>query len=108
MRYIMDVKCPGSGMNARIAFENLRMLRREDEVKFVLADRTDYEFARNVLTSHAIPAGTVLFSPVTAAHKVETGLDPATLAQWILKDRLNVRLQPQVHKYIWPGKDRGI
>ena len=108
VRYIMDVKCPGSGMNARIAFENLRMLRREDEVKFVLADRTDYEFARNVLTSHTIPAGTVLFSPVTAAHKVETGLDPATLAQWILKDRLNVRPQPQVHKYIWPGKDRGI
>src|SRR2546422_1252798 len=108
VRYIMDVKCPGSGMKAKRAFENLRLLRREDEVKFVLADRKDYEFARNVLTSHTIPAGTVLFSPVTAAHKGETGLDPPTLAQWILKDRLHVRLQPQGHKYILPGKDRGI
>lgn len=108
VRYIMDVKCPGSGMKARTAFENLRLLRREDEVKFVLADRMDYEFARNVLTSRTIPAGTVLFSPVTPAHKVDQGLDPAILAKWILEDGLNVRLQPQVHKYIWPGKDRGI
>ncbi len=108
VRYIMDVKCPGSGMKAKVAFENLRLLRREDEVKFVLADRTDYEFARNVITSRTIPAGTVLFSPVTPAHKVDRGLDPATLAKWILEDRLSVRLQPQVHKYIWPGKDRGI
>ena len=108
VRYIMDVKCPGSGMKARVAFKNLRLLRPEDEVKFVLADRKDYEFARNVFTSRGIPAGTVLFSPVTPAHKVDAGLDPATLAKWILEDRLRVRLQPQVHKYIWPGKDRGI
>ena len=108
VRYIMDVKCPGSGMTARKAFENLRLLRREDEVKFVLADRRDYEFAKGVLAGHGIPADTVLFSPVTPAHKVPKGLDPATLASWILEDRLNVRLQPQIHKYIWPGKDRGI
>jgi len=108
VRYIMDVKCPGSGMKAKKAFDNLRLLRREDEVKFVLVDRADYEFARKVLTSRTIPAGTVLFSPVTPAHKVEKGLDPAALAGWILEDRLNVRLQPQLHKYIWPGKERGI
>ncbi len=108
VRYVMDVKCPGSGMKAKKAFENLKLLRREDEVKFVLADRRDYEFAKDALAKHEVPAGTILFSPVTPAHKVDAGLDPATLARWILEDRLNVRLQPQVHKYIWPGKDRGI
>src|SRR3990170_886256 len=106
--YIMDVKCPGSGMKAVKAFENLRILRREDEGEFVLADRTDYEFARDVVATHEIPAATLLFSPVTPAHKVGKGLDPATLAAWILEDRLDVRLQPQVHKYIWPGKERGV
>ena len=108
VRYIMDVKCPGSGMRANRAFENLRLLRPEDEVKFVLADRRDYEFAQEMLMKHETAAGTILFSPVTAAHKVHQGLDPAALAQWILDDRLKVRLQPQVHKYIWPGEERGI
>lgn len=108
VRYIMDIKCPGSGMKAKKAFENLRLLRRIDEVKFVLLDRPDYEFARDVLAKHPIPTDTVLFSPAFPAHKVDRGLDPATLAAWILEDRLDVRLQPQVHKYIWPGRDRGI
>lgn len=108
VRYIMDVKCPGSGMQAQRAFENLRLLRPFDEVKFVLADRADYEFAMNVLATHAIPVDHVLFSPVTPAHRVPKGLDPAILAAWILEDRLEVRLQPQVHKLIWPGRERGI
>ena len=108
VRYIMDVKCLGSGMKAKKAFDNLKLLRPEDEVKFVLADRRDYDFAKRVLADHEVPAGTILFSPVTPAHTVKDGLDPATLAGWILDDRLDVRLQPQVHKYIWPGKDRGI
>ncbi len=108
VRYIMDIKCPGSAMVARRAFENLKLLRGEDEVKFVLADRRDYEFAKGVLGAHPMPADTILFSPVTPAHKVRTGLEPATLAAWILADRLDVRLQPQVHKFIWPGKERGI
>ena len=108
VRYIMDIKCPGSGMKAKKAFENLRLLRRIDEVKFVLLDRPDYEFARDALERHPMPTETVLFSPAFPAHKVDRGLDPATLAAWILEDRLDVRLQPQVHKYIWPGRDRGI
>ena len=108
VRYIMDVKCPGSGMTAKKAFENLRILRPFDEVKFVLADRGDYEFAKDVLARRAVSVDTVLFSPVMPAHHVPKGLDPATLAGWILEDRLEVRLQPQVHKYIWPGKERGI
>src|SRR5438093_71159 len=73
-----------------------------------IADRRDYEFAQEMLMKHETAAGTILFSPVTAAHKVPQGLDPAALARWILDDRLNVRLQPQVHKYIWPGETRGV
>ena len=108
VRYIMDIKCTGSDMKAKKAFENLKLLRPIDEVKFVLLDRADYEFARDVLAKHPIPTDTVLFSPAFPAHKIDRGLDPATLAAWILEDRLDVRLQPQVHKYIWPGRDRGI
>jgi 7-carboxy-7-deazaguanine synthase len=108
VRFIMDVKCPGSGMTAKLATENLRHLRPEDEVKFVVLDRADYEFARRFLEDHAIPAGTILFSPATPAHKVNEGLAPADLAVWLLEDGLNARLQIQVHKIVWPGKDRGI
>ncbi|MFA5896801.1 MAG: radical SAM protein [Thermoplasmata archaeon] len=108
VRYVLDIKCPGSTMVAKKAFENLRFLRAVDEVKFVLLDRRDYEFARDVLAQHEIPADTILFSPVTPAHQIHQGLDPATLAQWILEDRLDVRLQPQIHKLLWPGKERGV
>ena len=108
LRYVMDVKCPGSGMTAKMAFDNLSYLRPEDEVKFVLLDRADYEFARDIVRTRDFRAGTVLFSPVTPAHRVDRGLDPAELAAWILEDGLDVRLQLQVHKLLWPDKDRGI
>ncbi len=108
VRYILDVKCPGSGNVARRAFENLKLLRHDDEVKFVLLDRKDYDFAKGVIAAQGVAAATVLFSPANPAHKVKAGLDPATLAGWILEDRLDVRLQPQLHKYIWPGKERGV
>ena len=108
VRYIMDIKCPGSTMVPKKAFENLPLLKAWDEVKFVILDRRDYEFARDVVATRDIPAGTILFSPVSPAHQVEAGMDPATLARWILDDRLNVRLQPQIHKLIWPGKERGV
>ncbi len=108
VRYIMDIKCPGSSMVAKKAFENLRLLHPVDEVKFVILDRADYEFAREIVKRHEIPASTVLFSPVMPANQVKEGLEPATLAHWILEDRLDVRLQPQIHKFLWPGKERGI
>ncbi len=107
VRYIMDVKCPGSGMVAKKAFDNLPLLREHDEVKFVLLDRADYEFAKSVLAEHPTRAGTVLFSPANPAHKVAKGLDSCALADWILQDRLPVRLQIQLHKVLWPGKERG-
>lgn len=108
VRYVMDVKCPGSGMTAEKAYANLARLREHDEVKFVLLDRADYEFAKRVLQDHRTNARTILFSPVTPAHRIGAGLDPAELAGWILGDRLPVRLQVQLHKLIWPGRDRGI
>lgn len=108
VHYIMDIKCPGSGMKARLAFENLTHLDHQDEVKFVLLDRWDYEFARDVVTRCDIPCETILFSPVVPAHHVQVGLSPTTLAGWILEDGLDVRLQVQLHKILWPGKERGI
>lgn len=108
VRYVMDVKCPGSGMVAKKAYANLGLLRPHDEVKFVLLDRADYEFAKDVLAHHPTKAQTILFSPANPAHKVVKGLDSCQLADWILKDRLPVRLQIQLHKVLWPGRDRGI
>jgi 7-carboxy-7-deazaguanine synthase len=101
---IVDVKCPGSGESARNHWPNLDLLGPADEVKFVIRDRADYDFARNVVGRHALPAkcSAVLFSPV---HDL---LPPAELASWILADRLAVRLQLQVHKYIWGAHARGV
>lgn len=108
VRYVMDVKCPGSGMKADKAYANLARLRKHDEVKFVLMNRDDYDFAKRVLGAYGTEAKTVLFSPVVPAHRIASGLEPAKLAEWILEDRLPVRLQVQLHKLLWPGRDRGI
>lgn len=101
---IIDVKCPGSGEAGRTHWENLEALRPRDEVKFVIRDRVDYEYARDVVARYALTskAGALLFSPV---HGV---LAPADLAEWILADRLPVRLQLQSHKYIWGANVRGV
>ncbi len=101
---ILDVKCPASGEAGKNHWPNVERLRRGDEVKFVIADRGDYEYARGVVEQHGLAARAraVLFSPV---HGV---LDPKDLAAWILGDRLAVRLQLQVHKYIWGATARGV
>jgi 7-carboxy-7-deazaguanine synthase len=100
---VMDLKCPGSGMSDKNRFENLDVLKGTDEVKFVLADRADYEWARVIITRQRLTERFgVLLSPV---HGV---LDPKTLSEWILSDRLPVRLQLQIHKYIWPPDARGV
>jgi 7-carboxy-7-deazaguanine synthase len=108
VRYVMDVKCPGSGMKADLVYANLGRLHAHDEVKFVLRTRDDYDFAKRVLSAYPTRAGTILFSPVVPAHKVSQGLGTAELAGWILEDRLPVRLQVQLHKMIWPDRARGI
>lgn len=101
---IMDVKCPASGESAKNHWENLDLLTTHDEVKFVIRDRVDYEFAKDVITRHQLVDRTaaVLFSPV---HGVLLAKD---LAAWILADRLPVRLQLQAHKYIWDANTRGV
>ena len=101
---IVDVKCPGSGEADRMHWPNLDLLQRHDEVKFVLRDRADYEYARDVAVRHRLAGrvAAVLFSPV---HGV---LDPQALAGWILEDHLTVRLQLQLHKYIWSPDTRGV
>jgi len=101
---IVDVKCPGSGESVRNHWPNLDRVGPRDEVKFVILDRTDYEFARDVVERHRLGerCAAVLFSPV---HGV---LAPHDLAAWILADRLTVRLQVQVHKYIWGAHARGV
>jgi 7-carboxy-7-deazaguanine synthase len=101
---VIDVKCPGSGEADKMHWPNLEQLRASDEIKFVIKDRTDYEYARNVVSKHDLMAraAAVLFSPV---HGV---LDPRQLAEWIIADRLAVRLQLQAHKYIWDPQTRGV
>jgi 7-carboxy-7-deazaguanine synthase len=101
---ILDVKCPASGESHRNDWSNLDRLAPHDEVKFVVQDRVDYEFARDVLTRHRLEGriAAILMSPV---HGV---LDPRTLSEWILADRLPVRLQIQLHKIIWSPTTRGV
>ncbi len=102
VRIIMDLKTPGSGMVARNRWENLRHLDADDEIKFVICDRADYEWARGVVGEHGLSdRHAVLFSPAWGE------VDPAELAEWILADRLPVRMQLQIHKYIWSPTARG-
>ena len=101
---IVDVKCPGSGESHRNHWENLSLVGANDEVKFVLKDRADYEFARAVIARHQLhgKAGAILLSPV---HGV---LEARLLAEWVLADRLQVRVQLQLHKFIWSPETRGV
>lgn len=100
---ILDVKCPGSGMTDQMHWPNLSQLTAKDEVKFVLADRADYDWAREILAQYEVDSRCpVLFSPVFGS------LDVRLLAEWILTDRLPVRFQLQMHKYIWAPDMRGV
>lgn len=100
---IMDVKCPGSGMTDRMYWPNLDKLAVKDEAKFVLLDRADYEWARDIVAQHALADRcAVLFSPVFGK------LDLQSLAEWMLADRLPVRFQAQLHKFIWSPDRRGV
>ncbi len=113
---IMDVKCPDSGEGASFRIDNLDALMPRDEVKFVIADRRDYEFARDFTRRHGLTArvGNVIFSP--AFRKNAAGVrdashclvDPQELAEWILADGLDVRLGLQMHKFVWQPEMRGV
>ncbi len=103
VRIILDVKTPGSGESGAMDWDNLERLRPGDEVKFVIAGRDDYVWSRDLLVTRRLPAGVVvLMSPVHGT------LDPRDLAEWIKSDRVAVRLQLQIHKYIWGPDRRGV
>ena len=112
---IMDLKTPGSGEEGRNRRENLELLNQRDEVKFVITDRSDYEWSRDVVRKHDLPlqVNAVLFSPV---HDVPpgrelpgcAGLSGRELAEWVLTDGLDVRVQVQMHKLIWDPTTRGV
>ena len=101
---ILDVKCPGSGEAAKNDWSNLERLRPHDEVKFVVSDRHDYEYAREVIAQHRLAerAGAIHLSPVHGT------LHPRTLSEWALEDRLPARIQLQLHKFIWDPGTRGV
>jgi 7-carboxy-7-deazaguanine synthase len=104
VRRIVDLKCPSSGMVHRNLFENIPCLMPEDEVKFVVGDRADFDWACALIREHDLPArvSNVLVSPVHGR------LAAAELARWVLESGLRVRLQLQLHKIIWPGAQRGV
>jgi 7-carboxy-7-deazaguanine synthase len=101
-KLILDIKCPGSGEVAKNRWENLDELKAHDELKFVIAGRADYEWARNLIAERRLDRWTVLFSPVWG----ELELKP--LAEWMLADRVPARLQTQLHKHIWGVDVHGV
>ncbi len=100
---IVDIKCPSSGMYQEMDLKNFKRLKHKDEVKFVISSKSDYEWAKEITKKYKIiEKATVLFGLVHGK------LKPKTLAGWILKDGLGVRLQLQLHKLIWPDNTRGV
>ena len=102
---IVDVKCPGSGEAAKNDWANLDRLAPHDEVKFVVSDRTDYEFARDVIRT---PRPRVRVAPPSCCRRSTASSTAETLSEWMLADRLPARLQLQLHKFIWPPTTRGV
>jgi 7-carboxy-7-deazaguanine synthase len=101
---IVDVKCPGSGEADKTHWDNLAQLAPHDEVKFVVQDRADYEFARDVIARYDLAARAAAM-PLSPVHGV---LDARLLSEWVLADDLPVRVQLQLHKYIWSPTTRGV
>ncbi|MDZ7266874.1 MAG: radical SAM protein [candidate division KSB1 bacterium] len=100
---IMDLKCPGSGEMDRNYWPNLDILQPHDQIKFVINDRRDYDWALRVIGEHRLAERfLLLFSPVFG------GMDYRQLAEWMLADRVTARFQIQLHKYIWPPDMRGV
>ena len=101
---ILDIKCPGSGMESKNFWTNIGFLKPQDEVKFVVQDRADYDYCKDVIANYRLMSkvDSILLSPV---HGV---LCPQQLVHWILEDRLPVRLNLQIHKFIWTPQTRGV
>jgi 7-carboxy-7-deazaguanine synthase len=101
-KLILDIKCPGSGEVEKNRWANLDHLRPHDEIKFVIADRADYEWARDLIAERQLDRWTILFSPVWGE------MDMKALAEWMLADRVPARFQTQLHKHIWGADVKGV
>jgi 7-carboxy-7-deazaguanine synthase len=101
-KLILDIKCPGSGEADKNRWSNLERLRAHDEIKFVIGDRTDYEFAKKIIEEWKLDRFTILFSPVWGV------MDMKALAEWMLADRVPARFQTQLHKHIWGADVHGV
>jgi len=101
---ILDIKCPGSGMSHKNLWSNIPLLKSNSQVKFVILDKKDYDYAKEICTKYDLfeRLTEVLFSPVFGV------LDAKILVEWILEDRLPVRLNLQLHKFIWDPKTKGV
>jgi 7-carboxy-7-deazaguanine synthase len=100
---IMDIKTPGSGSNESVRWENIKKLKKDDEVKFVLTNKKDYLWAKDIIKQYGLAdRASILISVVYGS------LEPKEVAQWILDDGLDVRFQLQLHKYIWDPEKKGV
>lgn len=101
---VLDFKCPDSNMSKKNNFDNVNYLNFEDEVKFVIGSELDYNWSKDIIKKYDLnnKVNTILFSPVFGS------LEPKQLAEWILHDKLNVRMQLQLHKFIWEPNTRGV
>lgn len=103
VKIIMDLKCPSSGMQKKNLYDNIKYLKSTDEVKFVMGTREDYEWTKAILLQYRLTKIChILFSVVFSS------LEPVTLVNWILEDKLDVRFQLQMHKYIWEPTAKGV
>ncbi|KAF0191630.1 MAG: queuosine biosynthesis protein QueE, partial [bacterium] len=97
-----DIKCPASGESDKNLWSNLNYLTKQDEIKFVIANRRDYEWSKEIIYKHNLEGFQLLFS------SVYDQLEPKQLVDWILADGLAVRFQLQIHTFIWPPQERGV
>ncbi|MEJ2505126.1 MAG: radical SAM protein [Ignavibacteriaceae bacterium] len=103
VKIIMDLKCPSSGMLKKNIYENVNYLKSSDELKFVIGNREDYDWAKGIIVKYDLMGKcSILFSVVFGE------LEPITLVNWILEDKLDVRFQLQMHKYIWHPETKGV
>lgn len=100
-RYVMDMKVPSSGYSTIMYFKNFDYLKDNDEIKFVIGDRADYEWSNEIIKKY-YKKGIITFSPVFA------NVSPKEIVKWILEDRIDVRFQLQIHKFIWDKNERGV
>ena len=103
VKIIMDLKCPSSGMEKKNLYQNLMFLKPNDELKFVIGDRMDYEWTIDVLKKYNLQGKCIILFSVVFGK-----LEPVELINWILKDKLDVRFQLQMHKYIWHPETKGV